>query len=61
MYTIVLGFIVTFTTALIISAIFREANCDNPDLFTPIVAKRLQKQKSILKYDAVKMVIFIFC
>jgi len=46
--------------ALAISAIFRESDCDNPDLFTPIVAKRLRKQKLILKNDAVKMVIFYF-
>lgn len=45
MYIIVIGFIVTFTVALIVSSIFREPDCDNPDLFTPFVAKRLIKRR----------------
>lgn len=49
MYYIVLGFIVTFLVALLVSAIFPTSDCDNPDLFTPIVAKRLRKRGLLLK------------
>lgn len=56
MYTIVLGFLVTFVVALIISAIFPEPKCDNPDLFTPFVAKKIRKQGVLLKNNELKMV-----
>lgn len=58
MYYIVLGFIITFVVALLISAISPESNCDNLDLFTPFVAKRLRKHGSILKNNLVNMVFF---
>lgn len=56
MYTIVIGFFITFIVALIISAIIHEPDCNNPDLFTPFVAKRLIKQQ--LKNNRAKMVKF---
>ncbi|XP_025411164.1 putative sodium-dependent multivitamin transporter [Sipha flava] len=55
MYYIVLGFIVTFIVALIISAVFKESYCNNPDLFTPFVAKRLRKHGLLLKIKSTKM------
>jgi sodium-coupled monocarboxylate transporter 8/12 len=58
MYYIVLGFIVTFIVALIISAVFKESYCNNPDLFTPFVAKRLRKHGLLLKIKSTKMVHF---
>ncbi|VVC33669.1 Sodium/solute symporter [Cinara cedri] len=54
MYIIVIGFIVTFIIALIVSGIIREPDCDNPDLFTPFVAKRLLR-KNQLYYNSSKM------
>lgn len=45
LYYIVLGFLVTFVVAMIVSAIFRGKTRDhNPDLFTPYVAKRLLRR-----------------
>jgi len=45
LYYIVLGFMVTFLVAMIVSAIFRGTNRDyNPDLFTPYVANRLKRR-----------------
>lgn len=58
MYYIVLGFLVTFIVALIFSAIFKESHCNNPDLFTPFVAKRLKKHGLLLKIKSTKMVNF---
>ncbi|CAH1713808.1 unnamed protein product [Aphis gossypii] len=49
LYCIVLGFLVTFLVALVVSSIFKEAHCDNPDLFTPFVAQRLRKHGLLLK------------
>lgn len=54
MYCIVLGFMVTFLVALMVSSIFKEEHCDNPDLFTPFVAKRLKKSGILLKKKFVK-------
>jgi len=56
MYCIVLGFMVTFLIALVVSSIFKEEHCDNPDLFTPFVAKRLRKSGLLLKKKIVEMV-----
>lgn len=56
MYCIVLGFMVTFIVALVVSSIFKEKHCDNPDLFTPFVSKRLRKSGLLLKKTFVKMV-----
>jgi len=58
MYCIVLGFMVTFLVALVVSSIFKEKRCDNPDLFTPFVAKRLRKSGLLLKRNFVQMVCF---
>ncbi|KAL4148785.1 hypothetical protein QTP88_002943 [Uroleucon formosanum] len=55
MYGIVLGFMVTFLVALVVSSIFKEERCDNPDLFTPFVAKRLRKSGLLLKRNFVQM------
>ncbi|XP_001951358.1 putative sodium-dependent multivitamin transporter isoform X1 [Acyrthosiphon pisum] len=45
LYYIVLGFLVTFVVAMIVSAIFRGKKRDhNPDLFTPCVANRLKRR-----------------
>lgn len=45
LYYIVLGFMVTFVVAMVVSAIFRGTNRDyNPDLFTPYVANRLKRR-----------------
>lgn len=60
MYCTALGFLVTFITALVISAILREPDCDNPDLFTPFVAKRLRKQGMLLKNYSTEMVNFCY-
>lgn len=54
MYYIVLGFIITFVVALIVSAIFHEANCNNPDLFMPFIAKGLRKEELLLENNSVK-------
>lgn len=59
MYYIVLGFIITFVVALLISVIFPGSDCDNPDLFTPFIAKRLRKHR-LLRNNLVKMVKFVF-
>lgn len=56
MYGIVIGFLVTFILALIFSAICHESDCDDPDLFTPFVAKRMRKRKSHLRNDLDRMV-----
>jgi len=58
LYCIVLGFMVTFLVALVVSSIFNEPHCNNPDLFTPFVARRLRKRGLLLKKDFVKMVCF---
>lgn len=58
MYCTALGFLVTFIIALAISYIIRESDCDNPDLFTPFVAKRLRKQGVLLKNYSTNMVNF---
>lgn len=55
MYCIVLGFMVTFIVALVVSSIFKEKHCDNPDLFTPFVSKQLRKSGLLLKKTFVKM------
>jgi len=49
---------VTFLIALVVSSIFKEEHCNNPDLFTPFVAKRLRKHGLLLKKKFVKMVCF---
>lgn len=50
LYYIVLGFMVTFVVAMIVSAIFRGTSCVyNPDLFTPCVANRLKKRAKHLE------------
>lgn len=54
MYYIVLGFIVTCVVALIVSAIFHESDCNNPDLFMPFIEKRLRKQELLLENNSVK-------
>lgn len=59
MYYIVLGFIVTFVIALIITAIFPESNCDDPNLFTPFVAKRLRNPEFLMDNTVQKVVIFL--
>lgn len=56
MYCTALGFLVTFIVALVISSFLRESDCDNPDLFTPFVAKRLRKQGVLLKNYSTKIV-----
>jgi len=58
MYCIVLGFLVTFLVALVVSSIFKEERCHNPDLFTPFVAKRLRMNGLLLKKKFVKTVCF---
>jgi len=59
MYYIVLGFAVTFVIALIVSAISPESNCDDPDLFSPFVAKRLRKPDFLLDSTVKKVNFFI--
>jgi len=49
---------VTFFVALVVSSIFKEERCHNPDLFTPFVAKRLRKSGLLLKKKFVKTVCF---
>lgn len=43
-----------------VSSIFKEAHCDNPDLFTPFVAQRLRKRGLLKKKKFVKMVCFLY-
>lgn len=57
MYTVFIGFIVALIVALIVSEINREPDCDDPDLFTPFVAKRLIIKKR-LKNKRAEMVNF---
>ncbi|XP_050430497.1 putative sodium-dependent multivitamin transporter [Adelges cooleyi] len=56
LYYIILGFIMTFIVGLIVSAIFRNSkSVNNPDLFTPFIAKKLNKRGLFFKENSIIM------
>jgi len=59
MYYIVLGFIATIIVALTVSAISGgSSSLVDPDLFTPIIAKKLKKQRLLIRKISIEMVNF---